>query len=95
MCSFIVLFFRASRKDPELDILYYNTQCQFTAWIFLLPERLAVFTVDVPPDGNSNFAETPLLNSVVSVDSTPLNFCDQTTLQQVELAVNIWNLKVN
>ena len=45
--------------------------------------------MDVPRDGNSNFAETPLLNSVVSVDSTHSNFCDQTTLQQVELAVNI------
>ena len=41
----------------------------------MFPERLAVFIVDVPlRDGNSNFAETPLLNSVVS---TPSNFCDQ------------------
>lgn len=72
MCSFIVLFFRASRKDPELDILYYNTQSQFTAWIFLLPERL-------------QFSLWMCHRMVIQISQK----------QQVELAVNIWNLKVN
>ena len=87
MCSFV---FRAPRERSRIRysiLLYYTYSKLIYSVDFLFPERLAVFIVDVPCVGNSNFAETPLSNSIVSVDSTPSIFCGQTTLQQVELAV--------